>query len=775
MRRIRRALRFGAGLARFRIAIRIATATALLIALLLCAWRSPMRFRLIDRSRFTRPGDSLHVVDRHDAPLRYERVDGIDRRWVSLSNVSPYLAQAFVAVEDHRFWRHDGVDLRSVLRALVGNVLPGHKRSGASTITQQVVKLVYGRPAGYLTKVVEILRALVLEEVMTKEEILEQYVNRVPYGDQIEGVARASEAYFGCPVSNLTAAQAAMLAGIPQAPSVTEPRRHLPRALARRRVVLEAMLSAGSLDPETFDLAVAETAMIRPNPPRPYEAPRFVDGVLSSWRKGNMVLRDGTLQSSLDLTLQHRSEDILRTAVQRWSDRGVHNGAAVVVANATGEVLAYVAAARRGPDAPGGQMDLLLAPRQPGSTLKPFVYAQLFERGGTAATLLDDMSRPMTGAAGVSFEVRDFDGGERGPVRARVALASSLNLAAVEAARRVGADALVSRLRALGFARVRGANVHGAAIVLGGADVTAWELARAYTSFARGGRLVEPTRVRGAVPVERAVFKPEAATVITDILSDAEVRSEAFGDDLRGLSEGRRFALKTGTSTGFRDAWAVVYDELHTVVVWLGDPGGDGLRGVSGFEAAAPVAAAVLAGAHERAEANGVRPHEHAEVALLAVDVCADTGLRAGPRCRRSVLEHFARGTVPRRGCIAHDASGAVRLAAHYDAWFARTRPSGMTVSREGAVPDGHVPVVRSPRDGASLLLERGGEHIDIPLRATAGGALVKDVTWQIDGRRLAGADWRPAPGDHEIVAEWRGRRSRGVRVHVEVSGGVQE
>ncbi|HBQ11948.1 MAG TPA: hypothetical protein DEF51_12645, partial [Myxococcales bacterium] len=491
----------------------------------------------VERARFERPRDAVTITDRHGTPLRHERSDGRDRRWVSLDQVSPHLVDAVLAVEDQRFHSHGGVDLRATARAGLSFALPGRRVSGASTITQQLIKLTHGRPDGLWDKPREILRAVMLERERDKDWILEQYLNRLPYGDQVVGVARASELYFGKPVSRLSVAEAALLAGIPQAPSALDPRRHLPAALRRRAVVLRRMRDTGRIDEATFLSASAEPAAIRARPVRPWRAPRFADAALEGWRDGSLSRSGQTLRTSLDLPLQREAERILRDAVERLEERGVTNGAAVVVSNQSGEVLAHVGAARGG-ESPGGWLDLARARRQPGSTLKPFVYELFFERGGTPASLLDDLSRPMVGGGGALFTARDYDGRERGPVRAREALSASLNLAALDAARQVGAERVVARLGELGVRELDGADRYGAAIVLGGADVTAFELAEAYVTLARGGTRV-PLSLGRAAPEPRPVMDPAHAALTRDVLMDARARREAFGEAGRLMRDAR--------------------------------------------------------------------------------------------------------------------------------------------------------------------------------------------------------------------------------------------
>lgn len=723
----------------------------------------------IDRARFARPADAFEVVDRHGEVLRHARVDGIDRRWIERRDVSPILVDAVIATEDARFREHHGVDARATARALLTSLRPWGRRSGASTITQQLVKLVYGRPLGPLSKLAEIARAAALERLFTKDEILEQYLNRVPFGDRIEGIARASEEYFGHPASALSVAEAALLAGIPQAPSATEPRRHLARARRRRDYVLARLASLGLIDEQTRRSAAAEAPSIRAVPPRPDEAPRFVDAVLAGSGEGHLARSHGILRTSLDRALQRRVEEILAASVTRFEARGVTNGAAVVIANATGEILAYAGAARRA--GPGGSLDLPARRRQPGSALKPFAYGLFFERGGTAATVLDDISLPRTGARGATFDARDYDGRERGPVRARAALAGSLNLAALDLAARIGQDALVDRLRALGFHGVDAADRYGAAAVLGGLDVAPLDLAAAYVTLARGGTRVPLSRAPGGPCEGHRVMSAEAAALVRDVLEDPRARADAFGADLTDLAGGR-FALKTGTSSGWRDAWAATFTDTVTVVVWLGDPEGRPLGGVSGFESAAPAAARILAAAMARAPADDLAPPARAPVRLLSASVCAATGLRPGPRCAHLVEERFAPGTLAAEVCDAHDDHGDLLLPVRYADWIARNHPPGVARASLAPAALAEPPVVREPRDGARWLVDAARGATSVPLRASAGGADLADVRWEVDGVPLPDASWELTPGDHSFVAAWQGRRSGPARVHVDRAAG---
>jgi penicillin-binding protein 1C len=749
----------------------LAWALGVFVCVSVILWAVVASGTLIDTRRFVRPDDSVTVFDRAGRPLRHARIDGADRRWVPLTEISPVLLNAVIATEDGDFYRHHGVDLKAISRSAARNLLPWTRLSGASTITQQLVKRVYGRRGGVFGKFVEALRALSLERTLTKDEILEQYLNRLPFGDGIEGAERASQSYFGHSAAVMTVAEAALLAGIPQAPSSTEPRRHLGRALARRETVLARMLTRGVIDRGTYDSARREQPVIVREEARPWEAPRFVDEVLHRWRAGTIQRNGHRIDTSLDVDIQRRAETLLQSAVARFESRGARNGAAVVVANATGEVVAYVGAARDTARDSGGALDLLRARRQPGSTLKSFIYELFFERGGTAATVLDDVVQPLRGARGSFFEARDYDRGERGPVRARVALGSSLNLAALDASGRAGSEHVVRRLKALGFQVEGDASQYGAAVVLGGADVTALELARAYMALARGGTTVALGYTPSPQPRVAEVMTPAAAAITWDVLSDGEVRADAFGSDLRDLAGGRVFALKTGTSSNWRDAWCAVATRRFTVVVWLGDPSGAPMSSVSGFEASAPTAVRILAEA-ERIGA-GFTEATPPVARLVEAPVCAWSGLRAGARCRHVVVERFSPETLPRDTCESHDAEGHYILPRRYAAWVERQHPAGVVVGAESdrvTTATVNVPVIIEPRNGARWLLDPGRALPTIRPRASVQGVEERDVTWEIDGQPLTTERWTATPGAHTFVAIHHGARSAAATLEVSVA-----
>ncbi|MDO9021519.1 MAG: transglycosylase domain-containing protein [Deltaproteobacteria bacterium] len=674
----------------------------------------------LDRQRFAVPDAPRVVTDREGEVIQVVRGGGVDQRWVSLGAVSPHLVTALLAAEDQRFYSHRGVDLRASARAVMDAVIPWRRRTGASTITQQVIKLTHGRPRGLWSKPLEVIRALALERAVSKDEILLQYVNRVPFGHNVVGVARACEVFLGRGPGAVTLAEAALLAALPQSPSRLDPALHLRRAVARRDRILRRMRDAGFIDERALADALAEAPRWATGV-HPRGAERFVDALL----RAEPDRDSGLPRGSLDAGLQRGAAALMAGTVARWRARGATNGAAVVLSNRTGEVLAYVGAAD--PAGPGGALDLLRAPRQPGSTLKPFVYNLLFARGATPATVLADVQVPLRGARGETAEARDYDGRERGPVRAREALASSLNLAALDAAAQVGAAAIVDELRALGITVPGDARRYGPGVVLGGLDVSPLALAHAYLTLARqGSRIPLSWAVRADEPTARSVMGAAGAAMTWDVLSDEAARARGFGRSLRELAPQAPFALKTGTSSRWRDAWCAVADRRFTVLVWLGDPAGAPMAGVSGFEAAAPTAVRLLSLARES-------------------------------------LPRWVAWDPPPAGAARSDVAVAATpsLDARYAAWIERARPAHLAVTETAP----SVVRVIDPQPGRTLLLAGTGGAI--PLRATRCAAS-EALRFVVDGSALRDAAWSAPAGSHSIVACCAARCSAPVAVTVE-------
>lgn len=442
------------------------------------------------------------------------------------------------------------------------------------------MKLAEPRPRTFRTKLIEAAQALRLEREWDKPRILAAYLNRLDYGNLRAGSDAAARHYFDKAPADLSAAEAAFLAGLPQAPSRLNPRARFAGAKRRQEWILGRMHALGWLTSEDYTRALAEPLQLAP-PRREFAAPHFVDLLLE--REAPDTSRPQRVTTTLDLELNRFVEQTLRSQLARLREQQVGNGAAVVLDNRTGAVLALVGSEDYFAPA-AGQVNGAWAPRSAGSTLKPFTYALAFERGATPASIVADVPCEFSTATGV-FAPVNYDRHCHGPVRHRLALANSLNIPAVRVLDELGGAAVLhARLRACGLTTLaQPAEHYGLGLTLGNAEVRLLELANAYACLARLGewrpwRLLEGA---GDYKSPTRVISREAAWLVADVLADNRARALVFG-----LETPLRFdfpvACKTGTSTDYRDNWAVGYTPEFTVAVWAGNFDGSPMRGVSG-------------------------------------------------------------------------------------------------------------------------------------------------------------------------------------------------
>jgi penicillin-binding protein 1C len=716
----------------------------------------------------------LVLLDRHGVPLRQARAgDGSRSGWTPLAELDPQLMLAFIAREDRRFQTHRGVDLRAVTRATLQSVRGGRVVSGASTITMQLARLL--RPGrGVRGKASQVLWALRLERSLDKQQILEQYLNRVPLGEGTVGVAAAAELYFGAGAGRLSLGQAAMLAGLASAPSAGNPVRSPERARALRARALERMVALGYASEAEADQARHEP-VAAPGGGAPFLAPHFTSRLLA--RIADSTARGaGRMVTSLDLELQAAIEAEVRNTVVLLREREVRHAAAVVLDNRTGEVLAWAGSPDFQADSTG-QVDMVVSPRQPGSTLKPFLYAMALDRGYTGASVLPDVPRAYMTATG-PYQPRNYDRLFHGPVRVREALASSFNVPAVELTDRIGAGALLGTLHGAGFSSLTsGADHYGLGLSLGNGDVSLLELANGYRALVGGG-VWRPVRwtvaAQGHIQAVPDGIRPfvsaGAAALVLDMLTDADARIAGFGADTP-FDFPFPVAVKTGTSHHFTDNWAVGATGRFTVAVWVGNFSGRPMRRVSGVTGAGPLLQrAVLAVA--RRHDPGVLPSPAAAGAARA-RICRLSGRRAGAICPQ-VDEWFLPGTAPLPSCDWHGAMGRVSWPAEYASWVA-THPREAaqlagTSSLAGPVVTSGDPGLRidSPRDGDRYEIPPGSDprYSTVALRAV-GTAAEEPLTWYVDGQRVNGSRWVLRPGAHLIRAEAASGHSAQVRISV--------
>jgi len=696
---------------------------------------------------------------------------------VPYAEIDGDLINAFVAVEDRRFWDHHGIDVRALGRAVRDNLRSRHVVSGASTITMQLARLMRPASRSWTGKLSQAFWALRLEAHLSKQQILEQYLNRVELGQATVGVAAASALYFGTSPSELSIGQAATLAGLAHAPSLDNPYVSAKRARAQRDKALARMQQLGFATREDVSRA-REEPLDRSMRAATFLAPHFTTRVLS-WIDGERSPTEGAhIRTSLDLDLQTTVEAEVRHTVDVLHDRGVMHAAAVVLDNRSGEVLAWVGS----PDfwAEGnGQTDMVVSERQPGSALKPFLYGLALDRGFTAATVLPDIPKSYATATG-PYQPRNYDRRFRGPTRAREALASSYNAPAVELASRLGPAALLQTLRLAGFTSLqRDAEYYGLGLALGNGDVTLIELANAYRALANGGEW----RPWTWHPVERAtsnssgrrIISPMSSAIVLDILNDPTARMPGFGLETP-FDFPFPVAVKTGTSRHFTDNWAVGTTRGFTVAVWAGNFSGRPMDGVSGVTGAGPLLHRIVMETSKRVSPGALTTP--AEAGAVAVPICRLSGMRATRACAQ-MTEWFAPGTQPTvADTWEHD--GRIELPAEYAAWTGEIpapstgRPMpATTVANAIRVPGTGRPAperfqILSPLDGDKYSLPPGVEakYATIPLRANGPGA--ERVEWTVDGRGYASERWPLSPGTHVFQATSKRGETARVRIVVE-------
>ncbi len=585
---------------------------------------------------------SVQLFDRKGRPLRAflsPRETYVEP--VPLSEISPWVPLAAIAAEDRRFYQHHGIDWLAVLRATWQNITGGTVVSGASTITQQLVRLRQPRPKTWRGKLAEAWKAWHLECRASKEEILEDYLNRLEWGHLTQGIQSAAKFYFSVPASDLSLAQAALLAGIIQAPSRLNPFENPKGAMLRRGRVLQALYKNGSITAEQYRLAMLEPlGLVRGE--RPFSAPHFARRVYE------MAPQAGQIYTTLDKDLQLYAERAIKNHLNKLQDNNVTNAAVIVLDNPTGEILAYVGSADFYDERHSGQVDGAAALRQPGSSLKPFVYALALQNGLSAASILEDEDTFFEGG----FRPRNYDEKFHGGVPLRRALACSYNVPAVKAAEPLGAARLLNLLHELGFRSLdKDPEFYGLGLALGGGEVSLLDLANAYAALARGGVLApvlfatEPKLTAGETG-RRQVISPQIAYIITHILSDNTARADAFGLN-SPLHFGFPAAAKTGTSKDYRDNFAIGYTPRLTVAVWAGNFDASSMQKVSGISGAAPIMHDVLLYAQRKYPSEDFECPDGIQQAV----VCEQSGLLAGPGCIHTREEVFAAGTVPQQVC----------------------------------------------------------------------------------------------------------------------------
>ena len=601
----------------------------------------------IDVARLPVPDASVTYTDRTGAPLGTVLGAGSSRIVaVPLRDVSPVFVRAIVAAEDARFARHGAVDVLALLRVARDVAVFGEARSGGSTIEMQLARSISPQPPSgsareaVAQKFEQIALAQRIAIVSSKADVLEAYVNRIPMGGNVYGVEAAARTYFGEPASDLDLAQASLLAAIPNDPARLAPGGDWSALRARQRYVLSRMVALGEISPEQADRAYRETLHARRHETGIAGAAHALFFLSAAGPAG------GRVRTTLDGGLQHFVEAQTEQVIAALGRFHVTDGAALVVDNRTGNVLAYAGSPDYFSQERLGRNDGVQALRQAGSALKPFTYELALERGTIrSTTILSDAPAAYAIPGGRLYAPNDYSGRFSGPVRVRYALANSLNLPAVQVLSQLGVGALLERLHALGFSHLnRPASYYGLGLTLGSGEVSLWELVQAYSTMARGGDFAPLRLVERSAATTEQIGDPAYWSLVTDMLADPYARAKSFGIG-SVLQMPFPAAVKTGTSSDFRDTWTVGFTREYTVGVWVGNFDGSPMRGVSGVTGAGPLWNRILLHLYERADDP---PPFDPPLGFVKAPICATTGRapEAHVPCPAVVREWIRSGTL---------------------------------------------------------------------------------------------------------------------------------
>ena len=618
---------------------------------------------LLERSRTF---ESTRIYDRNGL-LMWEIMDpsGGRRTVVKLSQVPLIVREATIATEDPTFYTNPGVNPLSIARAFWQNYREGEITSGASTITQQVVKNTFLSPeVTYTRKIKEAVLATEVARRYSKDQILEIYLNQTYYGNMAYGIGTAAEVYFQKDVGQLTLAEGAMIVGMAQGPAIYDPYTNLAAAKIRQGIVLDLMVRRNYLTRSQATEATAlQLQFAAPN--IQMKAPHFsvyVRQQLEAQYGTEMLYRSGMrVYTSLDLTLQEKAEEIVRSKLELLAEGNATNAAVLTMDPQTGQILAMVGSADFHNADIDGQVNVTQRPRQPGSSIKPVTYLAAFERGWTASTMIMDITTEFPDGANPPYIPKNHDDREHGAVLVRGALARSLNIPAVKALQYVTLPAFLEMAGRLGITSLTRPD-YGLALTLGGGDVTLMEMTVVYAELANGGRRVTPQPIlriedsssrliysAGSLPAGPQLIDERYAYIITDILSDNDARTPTFGVD-NSLVLSRPAAAKTGTTDDYRDAWTIGYTPEVVTGVWVGNSDGTPMKRVFGSRGAAPIWHDVM----EEALANIPVSDSVQPAHMVTAEICPISGKLRSEKCPAGHTEIYLSGTEPTTPCDVH-------------------------------------------------------------------------------------------------------------------------
>ena len=737
----------------------------------------------IDINKFY-PPDNRIVSDQFEKPLRwFPDANGERHIWIPLEKISDTAIKAFIAAEDQRFFDHVGIDPVSMVRALKENMVQGKIVSGASTLTQQMIRIAYPRNRTYSKKFIEVLRSFRAEGHLSKEEILEVYLNRVPMGNNLTGVEAASRIYFAKPSSSLNLHEAALLAALPKAPGTLNPYgKNKEKLKTRRNWVLKRMHALGFISLNEKVRAERKPILVS-DKVFPFDAPHFVEMLDQNKVSGNTV-------TTIHLSLQKRVEQILDSHRKRLKKQKAIQGSVVVLENKTSNVLALVGSMEHSKTDLGFNNGAI-SKRSAGSTLKPFLYAKALDEGYGPSDTLEDLKRSYISPQGIYRPV-NFNRASYGPVSMREALGNSLNQSAIFLINQIGYENFFKTVSLLGLNNYKehDADYYGLGLVIGNLEVKLIQLAAAYATLARGGEFMSPRFLKSDPKhLPSRIFSPEASYIITDILSDPSARVLTFGDFFNQKLP-FKVALKTGTSTHYRDSWIVGYTPEYTIGIWVGNFDGSSTHGLTGAKGGGPIFIDIL----NELYPDGFTAKFKKPESVINKTVCSYSGLVPNPSCPHTKEELFISGFEPQEKCQYHlEDKEFHNLPSQYTDWVykrfkngeqGKYRLAGFSNNLEnifnssnlldGSSESGKTEVkITSPLTGEVYLLNPGETSHEIRLSATSN-APTQQVSWYVDGLETVTTSLPHhtavslMKGTHEITAIGRNSEGHSILISIE-------
>ncbi len=607
-----------------------------------------------------------------DGEVLFRIYEDENRTLVKLSDIPQHLIDATIATEDKSFYYHRGFSIQGIIRAAIANSQDNNIQQGGSTITQQLIKnRLLSRERTIQRKLRELVIAILVEIEFNKNEILEMYLNQVPYGGSAYGVEEAAQRYFGKSVTQLNLAESTMLAGLPAAPSIYSPFGAAPELSKQRQgEVLQRMVSDEYLNQEQADKAYNESLNFQQDS-IDIIAPHFVFYIkrLLAQQYGEAAVDQGGLEvtTTLNLELQQAAQKIVTDEINKLKPLRVNNGAVLVTSPKTGEILAMVGSKDYFDFEHDGQVNVTLRPRQPGSSIKPLTYAIALENGKSPSSIIDDSPITYQSLGSPAYSPKNYDGKFHGKVTLRESLASSYNVPAVKTLAEIGVSNMLDKAELMGIDTWQDRSRFGLSLTLGGGEVKMTDMAELYSTFANQGEttllnpILEIKNYKGEVLYrntcaldnkgcsQNKTLSPKVAYQISDILSDNQARTPAFGPQSVLYIPDQQVAVKTGTTNNLRDNWAIGYTTEYLTAVWVGNNNNLPMSYVaSGITGASPIWNKIM-----RLLLNEDQPHVFPiPYGLIKVKICSATGTLPCEKCPIIKEELFVPGTEPQKQCL---------------------------------------------------------------------------------------------------------------------------